>query len=123
LNSGLNLDLKTLDEFDDFLAGLFGDTLLDKNIHLYCAMGGGFDILEVQTLGRHFKPSALTDEHLGNCFNLPIISSNNVNRLSFSVESDLGIHVFEIESRGDFTLHVVDCIVQCLQVYLAHHIY
>jgi len=50
LNSWLDLDFKTLDEFDDFLACLFGDTLLDKDIHLYCAMGGGFDFLEVQKL-------------------------------------------------------------------------
>ena len=64
LNSWLDLELKALDEFDDFLAGLFGDTLPDKDICLCRAMGGGFDLLAVQTFGIHLKPSALTNKHL-----------------------------------------------------------
>jgi len=50
-NSWLDLDLKRLDQFDDFQTGLSGDTILYLDVHLCYAQGGGCDSLEIQKLG------------------------------------------------------------------------
>src|SRR3990170_7954689 len=55
----LDLHLETLNELDDFLAGLFGDTLLDLDIHVCYYMGDKFDLLDAQAFGVHLKPDAL----------------------------------------------------------------
>src|SRR3990170_6139118 len=118
LNGWLDLHLETLNELDDFLAGIFGDTLLDLDVHVCYDMRGEFDLLDAQTFGVHFKPDALRYEHTRDRLDLQFVCGNDVNALLISVESDFSLHVFEIESTDDFTLHVVDRIVQCLQVHL-----
>ena len=85
LNSCLDLHLETLDEFDDFLAGILGDTLLDTDIHGRCDIGGRFDLFKVQTLGVQLQPGALTKEHLRNFFSLPIVSGDNMDILGSPV--------------------------------------
>ena len=50
-NSWLDLGLKTLDQFDYFQTGLFGDTILYLDVHLCCAQGRWRDSLEIQKLG------------------------------------------------------------------------
>ena len=110
-NSWLDLDLKTLDQFDDFQTGLSGDTVLYLDVHLCYAQGGWYDSLEIQKLGVNFEPKALTSKYLYKRLNLHTIPGDNMNTLTFSVKSDFRLHVFEIESRGNFTFHIVDCIV------------
>jgi hypothetical protein len=110
-NSWLDLDFKRLDQFNDFQTGLSGDTILYLDVHLCYAKGGGCDSLEIQTPGVNVKPKTLTSKYLYNRFNLHTIPGDNMNTLTFSVKSDFRLHVFEIVSRGNFTFHIVDCIV------------
>jgi len=47
----LDLELKRLDQFDDFQTGLSGDTILYLDVHLCDAQGRGCDSLEIQKFG------------------------------------------------------------------------
>jgi hypothetical protein len=69
-NSWSDLDLKTLDQFNDFQTGLSGNTILYLDVHLRYAQRGGCDFLEIQTLGVSFEPKALTSKYLYNRLNL-----------------------------------------------------